>query len=86
MTPLVSKRQSTPLAPTAENFRVEMARYRLKREEVCSVINMNLNLLSMYVSGTRKMSKDTTNDIAYAINKITGQPIFFVDVEPTPEY
>lgn len=68
----------TPL--TAENFRSYIARYRLKREEIGSLIGMNLNLLSMYTNEGRKMPGWAAHNIGYAINTLTGKNIFAVDM------
>jgi hypothetical protein len=68
------------LPPTAENFRTEMARYKLKREDVCSLIGMNANLLTMLLNEGRPMPHWAAHNIGYGINRATGQLIFAVSM------
>lgn len=70
-----------PIAPTAPNFRSEMARFRLSRNQVCNVIGMNPNLLTMYLNEGRPLSVWAAHNIGYGINRKTGRMIFDVDMK-----
>lgn len=67
-----------PLTPNC--FRAEMARHQLTRAVICTPINMHPNLFSMYISGERSMSPESSHNIGWAINTVTGLPIFNVDM------
>lgn len=71
----------TCVVPDADNFRSELARHRLSREDVCSLIGMHVNLFSMYRTRRRKLSSWAAHNIGYGINLATGLPVFDVDME-----
>lgn len=70
----------TRVLPDADNFRSELARHRLSREAVCSLIGMHVNLFSMYRTRRRKLSTWAAHNIGYGINLATGLPVFDVDM------
>lgn len=69
---------------TAENFRVEMARHRLSREEVCTPISMHVNELSLYLNGQRELVSWARHNIGWAINTVLGEEVFPVDMDAGP--
>lgn len=68
------------LAPLPENFRSEMARHRLKRLDVCSVIGMNPSMLSAYLTGDRPLSGWAAHNIGFGINVAAGMRLLDVDM------
>lgn len=72
------------LAATPENFRSEIARHRLSRESVGSLIGMHPNQLSMFVTGARTLTDWAGHNIGWAINTTTGLKIFNVDMQMGP--
>lgn len=74
----------TMLALTAENFRAEMYRHKLSRKDVCRLIGMHVNALSMYVNGVRPMPGWAEHNIGWSINRLTGLPVFDVDMQLGP--
>ena len=72
------------LAPNAENIRSEIARHRLSREAVGSLINMHVNQVSMFANGIRPLSDWASHNLGWAINTTTGLMIFGVDMERGP--
>jgi hypothetical protein len=67
------------LHPTAENFRSEIARWRLRREDICQHIGMNHNTMTMYVNGVRPLADWAAHNIGLGINRATGRRLFNVD-------
>jgi len=72
------------LACTPENFRSEMARHRLSREAVGSLIAMHPNELSMFLTGARTLTDWAAHNIGWAINVTTRMMIFNVDMKMGP--
>ena len=68
------------LAPLPENFRSEMARYRLKRADVSQHIGMNTSLLSSYLTGSRPLSGWAAHNIGFGINVAAGVRAIDVDM------
>jgi hypothetical protein len=71
----------THVPPDAEHIRSELARHRLSREQVCSLIGMHVNQFSMYRTKRRKLAGWAAHNIGYGINVATGLPVFDVDME-----
>ena len=72
------------LACTPENFRSEIARHRLSREAVGSLIGMHPNQLSMFVNAGRPLTDWAAHNIGWAINMTTGLMIFNVTMSLGP--
>lgn len=70
----------TGIEPTPENFRSEMARHRLTRQEIGKIIAMNTNMLTMYLNRGRTLSPWATHNIAYGINRLTSRRIFNINM------
>jgi hypothetical protein len=68
------------LQPTPANLRAEMARFGLKRRDVCEVIGMNVNLLTNYLNELRPLSSWAAHNIGYGINTATGRTLITVDM------
>ena len=66
------------LAPTPENFRAEIARYSLSRNELCSLIGMHPDVWSRFVTGRRPLQGWAAHNIGWAINTATGR--YLIDV------
>src|SRR5262245_56201399 len=72
------------LVPSAENIRSEVARHRLSREAVCSLIGMHVNMYSMFANGIRPMTEWAAHNIAWSINTPTGMMLFGIDMDKGP--
>lgn len=71
----------TAITPTAEHFRMEIARFQLRRNDICEVIGMNPNLLTHFVTEARTLPFWAAHNIAYGINVVTGKMIFNVQMD-----
>jgi len=71
---------STPLEPTASNFRAELARHRLRKEDVASIANMHPTAFSNYLVEQRTMTQQAAERIASAINASVGYPLFSTEL------
>lgn len=69
------------MPPTPMNLRSAMARYRIKRADIQAIINMNQNLMTMYLTGVRPIKPWAAHNIGLAINRLTGKPLFRVNDE-----
>ena len=72
------------LTCTPENFRAEMARHRLDRKTVCSLIGLHENSFSMYINGIRPLSAWSGHNIGWGFNTATGMMLFNVDMDLGP--
>lgn len=57
-----------------------MARFSLKRSDVCEPIGMNPNTLTMFVNGVRPLTGWAAHNIGYGINKVTSRYLIAVDM------
>jgi hypothetical protein len=69
------------LSPTPENFRVEIARYRLSKRELAEAIGMHPTLLARFLSGTKPLYRWAAHNIGTGINLLTGERVMNVDAE-----
>lgn len=67
------------LQPTPANFRAEMARQRLTRDDVCPLIGMNRNTFNMYLNEYRPLQRWAAHNIGVGINRATGRKLIDVD-------
>jgi hypothetical protein len=72
------------LACTPENFRAEMARYRITRTDLAGLTGLHPNVISMFVSGSRNMTEDAAYNLGWAVNTATGFYVFNVDMRAGP--
>lgn len=68
------------LQVTPANFRAELARLRLGRDDVCPLIDMNRNTFNMFVNEYRPLQHWAAHNIGVGINKAAGRMIFDVDM------
>lgn len=73
-----------PLALTAESFRIEMSRHRLKRARICDAIGMHPNQLSALLNRGRPLTGIAAHNIGWAINTLVGAPLFDVEMVRGP--
>lgn len=64
------------LAKTPANFRAELARYKIPHKEVCELIVMNPALMSSLINENTVLYDWAANNIALAINKLSGVKLF----------
>lgn len=64
------------LAKTPDNFRAEIARHRIAQVDLAAEIKMNASFLCNLIHEDTRLYEWAANNIAWGINKITGQKIF----------
>jgi transcriptional regulator with XRE-family HTH domain len=67
---------------TVENIRIAQAIFRITNTSIAHELGVTSQLISMYLSGSRKPSADMLLRIARIINARSGQPIFNVEFVP----
>lgn len=69
------------LAPTPENFRMEIARHRLSQRALAASIGMNPDQLRMILSEAKPLYRWAAHNIGLSINQATGTYTFAVNTE-----
>jgi hypothetical protein len=69
------------LPPEAHHLRSEIARRRIRRDEITRVIGMHPNMISALLNEARPMPRWAGHNLGYAVNTITKLPVFNVDMQ-----
>lgn len=67
------------LIPTAPHLRSEIARRRIRRDQIHALIRMHPNMISALLNEQRPLPAWAAHNLGYAVNKVTGLPVFNVD-------
>lgn len=66
----------------AANFRAEAARYKIKRDEISELINMNRSEVSRYMNESiDPVYAWALHNIGYALNTLIGRKVFRVNMK-----
>lgn len=70
---------TTPLAPTAENFRAERARRQWELGAIAEQCGVSRPLISMYLNEVRPLRDKNRRRMARAFNALAGCELFAED-------